>query len=267
MPRLLALLLLCAAPAADAIVVRHDVDDARYRVDASELPALVDLPGEGHGVLVAPTWILTAAHTVAGNAPTCVTLGDACREVKRVVVHDGYRPLPDDVVQRVLAKKEATEILPLLAASADIALVELAGPVEDIAPAPLFRGRDEPGRLAKLIGKGGTGTGLEGQPVHSPHRTGLRRAFNTIDYADERWLGYTFDRGDAAHALEGAGGNGDSGSALLVEVDGQWRVAGIVAWKNAGGDPTTHRAGKYGAEFRATRVSSYLEWIEATMAD
>ena len=82
MTRLLALLLLCAASTADAIVVRDDVDDARYRVDASELPALVDLPGEGHGVLIAPTWILTAAHTVAGNAPTCVTLGDACsREV------------------------------------------------------------------------------------------------------------------------------------------------------------------------------------------
>jgi hypothetical protein len=266
MTRLLALLLLCTASAADAIVVRHDVDDARYRVDAGELPALVDLPGEGHGVLIAPTWVLTAAHTVAGHAPTTVTLGDACRQVKRVVVHDGYRPLPDAVVQRVLANKDATEILPLLAASADIALVELAGPVADIAPMPLFRGRDEQGRLAKLVGKGGTGTGLEGQPVHSPHRTELRRAFNTIDYADERWLGYAFDRGDAAHPLEGVGGNGDSGSPVLVEVDGQWRVAGLMAWKVAGGDPATHRAGKYGAEFRTTRVSSYLEWIDATLA-
>jgi hypothetical protein len=266
MPRLLALLLICAASSADAIVVRHDVDDARYRVDASELPALVDLPGEGHGVLIAPTWILTAAHTVAGNAPTCVTLGDACREVKRVVVHEGYRPLPDDVVQRVLAKKDATEILPLLAASADIALIELAGPVEDIAPAPLFRGRDELGRLAKLVGKGGTGAGLEGQPVHSSHRTELRRAFNTLDYADERWLGYTFARGDAGHELEGVGGNGDSGSPVLVEVGGQWHVAGLVAWKVAGGDPATHRAGKYGAEFRSTRVSSYVEWIDGFVA-
>ena len=129
MPRLLAVLLLCVSATAHAIVVRDDVDDARYRVDASELPALVDLPGEGHGVLIAPTWVLTAAHTVAGNEPACVMLGDACREVKRVVVHDGYRPLPDDVVQRVLAKKDATEVLPLLAASADIALVELAAPV------------------------------------------------------------------------------------------------------------------------------------------
>src|SRR5688572_4116637 len=128
MTRLLALLLLCAASTADAIVIRHDVDDARYRVDASELPALVDLPGEAHGVLIAPTWILTAAHTVAGHPPTAVSLGGVSRQVKRVVVHDGYRPLPDDVVQRVLAQKDATEILPLLAASADIALVELADP-------------------------------------------------------------------------------------------------------------------------------------------
>jgi hypothetical protein len=265
MTRLLALLLLCAAAPADAIVTRHDVDDARYRIEASEVPALVDLPGESHGVLIAPTWILTAAHTVAGQEPTTVTLGDACVQVKRVVVHDGYRPLPDDVVQRVLAKKDATEILPLLAASADIALVELASPVAGVVPMPLFRGRDEQGRLAMLVGKGGTGTGLEGQPLHSPHRTELRRAYNTLDYADERWLGYVFDRGDAAHALEGVGGNGDSGSPVLVEVDGQWRVAGLMAWKVAGGDPMTHRAGKYGAEFRSTRVSSYLEWIDATI--
>jgi hypothetical protein len=270
MPRLFALFLFlvlpCAASDAGAIVVRHDVDDARYRVDADELPALVDLPGEGHGVLIAPGWVLTAAHTVAGHVPACVTIGTACREVKRVVLHAGYRPLPDDVVQRVLAKRDATEILPLLAASADIALVELVDPVADIAPVPLFRGRDELGRLAKLVGKGGTGTGLEGQPPHSPHRTELRRAFNTLDFADERWLGYRFDEGGLDHDLEGVGGNGDSGSPMLVEVDGRWHVAGLMAWKLAGDDPMTHRAGKYGSQFRSTRVSSYLDWIDATLA-
>ena len=64
--RCLALALLLAAPSmAGAIVIRDDVDDARYRIPASALPALADLPGEGHGVLIAPRWVLTAAHAIA----------------------------------------------------------------------------------------------------------------------------------------------------------------------------------------------------------
>ncbi|CAM4134311.1 Trypsin-like serine protease [Stenotrophomonas indicatrix] len=56
-------LLLAALPfAAGAIVIRDDVDDGRYRIERSDFPALADMPGEGHGVLIAPRWVLTAAH-------------------------------------------------------------------------------------------------------------------------------------------------------------------------------------------------------------
>ena len=33
--------------AAGAVVIRDDVDDARYQIDASVFPALADMPGEG----------------------------------------------------------------------------------------------------------------------------------------------------------------------------------------------------------------------------
>jgi hypothetical protein len=45
-----------------AVIIRGDVEDAKYRVPASAFPALVDMPGEGHGVLIAPQWVVTAAH-------------------------------------------------------------------------------------------------------------------------------------------------------------------------------------------------------------
>ena len=48
---LLLILLLAMSLTASAIVIRHDVDDSKYRIPASEFPALVDMPGEGHGVL------------------------------------------------------------------------------------------------------------------------------------------------------------------------------------------------------------------------
>lgn len=59
---------LLVASSAQAIVIRHDVDDGRYRIPASDFPALADMPSEGHGVLIAPRWVITAAHAIPRNA-------------------------------------------------------------------------------------------------------------------------------------------------------------------------------------------------------
>lgn len=58
------LALLVLSFSASAIVIRDDVDDSKYRVPASEFAALVDMLGEGHGVLIAPQWVITAAHAI-----------------------------------------------------------------------------------------------------------------------------------------------------------------------------------------------------------
>jgi hypothetical protein len=60
----LTLPLLLLSTSANAIVTRHDQPDARYRVGRQAIPALVDLPDEGHGTLIAPRWVITAAHAV-----------------------------------------------------------------------------------------------------------------------------------------------------------------------------------------------------------
>lgn len=52
MTRNLLLILLALTSSADAVVIRDDVPDVRYRMAESEFPALADLPGEGHGVLI-----------------------------------------------------------------------------------------------------------------------------------------------------------------------------------------------------------------------
>lgn len=90
--------------AAGAIFIRHDVDDAQYRVPASEFPALVDMPGEGHGVLIAPQWVVTAAHAVTWQHDmTHVMLNGAPRRVERLVLHPGYRKPPQEVADRCRA--------------------------------------------------------------------------------------------------------------------------------------------------------------------
>ncbi len=267
MTRILLLALLAAAASAHAVVIRDDVDDAQYLIAASEFPALVDMPGEGHGVLIAPQWVVTAAHTLPPHAALKqVVISGTAREVERVVVHPGYRTLPQTLIDQAMASGEAMLIVVFLGTIDDLALIELAQPVSDVAPIALYAGSEEAGQLAKLVGKGATGTGVDGHDPRGPNRTGLRRAFNTITSAYERWFCYVFDAPPAALPLEGVLGNGDSGGPLLVEVDGEWVLAGLAAWKVVQGHVMTARPGRYGQTSCNVRLSHYRAWIEGVIA-
>ena len=81
MPRLLFVLLVAVSSGAGAIVIRDDVDDAQYCVS----PA--DLPGEGHGVLIAPRWVATAAHAVTWQHKLKWKRGDGIGVVLRPGVY------------------------------------------------------------------------------------------------------------------------------------------------------------------------------------
>ena len=267
MIRFLLLLLLVASSTAGAVVIRDDVDDAEYRIPAPEFPALVDMPGEGHGVLVAPQWVVTAAHVLPMHVDSMqVAIGGIPRDVERVVVHPGYKTSPQGLIDQAMATGEAVLILVLLSSSDDLALVKLAQPVTDVAPVAIYKGSDEPNRIVKIVGKGATGTGVTGHDPRGPNRTELRRAFNTITSAHGRWFCYVFDEPASALPLEGIGGNGDSGSPALIQVDDQWVVAGVSAWKFLQGDVRTARPGRYGQTSCNVRLSHYGDWIESVIS-
>jgi len=261
---LLLLLLLVVSSTASAVIIRHDVDDSRYRVSGSEFPALADLPDEGHGILIAPQWVVTVAHAVTDSTDQ-ITINGVQREVDRVFIHPGYGRLPQSLVEEALASGDASKAMAFQAANHDIALMKLAEPVTDVEPATLYEGNDEPGKVAKLMGKGATGTGVEGQIPDGPHRTTLRRAFNSITSADSLWIGYVFDTGSAALDLEGMGGGGDSGGPVLIDVDGQWQLAGLTSWKLVEGNAAEFHTGLYGQTSYNVRLSAYTAWINATM--
>ncbi|WP_144897467.1 trypsin-like serine protease [Luteimonas cucumeris] len=129
----LLIFLLAMSSTASAIVIRHDVDDSKYRIPASEFSALVDMPGEGHGVLIAPQWVITAAHTIPAHSELKqVVINGAARDVERVVVHSGYKTLPQELIDPAMASGEAMLIVVFLASSDDIALVKLTQPVADV---------------------------------------------------------------------------------------------------------------------------------------
>lgn len=252
---------------AGAVVVRHDADDSKYRVPASEFPSLADMPNEGHGVLIAPQWVITAAHTIPLHSKLKqIGINGKPRDVERVVTHAGYKTLPQELIDSAMASGEAMLIVVFLASSDDIALIKLAEPVTDVIPATLYEASVRPGEIVKIIGKGATGNGVAGYSRGGPNRTELRRAYNEITSAYDRWFCYRFDEPSSALPLEGALGNGDSGSPVLVQVEDQWLLSGVASWKVVEGNVMTAKYGRYGEVACNVRLSHYADWIKSVMS-
>ena len=260
-------LILLGASSAEAVVIRHDVDDSAYRIDPSEFPALADMPTEGHGVLIAPRWVVTAAHAVPRNGRlTEVEVGGVKRAVDEVFIHPGASQPPEAMINRALDTGDWILTVFAIASSDDVALVRLKDAVHDVEPVALYRDADEIGSTVKIIGKGATGTGLTGHSNHGPNRGDLRRAFNVVTSANDRWICYVFDGPETALPLEGKTGSGDSGGPLLIEDEKGWTLAGLASWGFIFGDVKTTSPGLYGQLTCNVRVSKYVDWIETVMA-
>lgn len=84
-------ILAMAAMDVHAVVIRHDIPDSSYLTQATAFPTLVDLPVEGHGVLIAPNWVVTAGHAIYWQLPlNVVFIAGKPRKVAKVVFHPGF---------------------------------------------------------------------------------------------------------------------------------------------------------------------------------
>ncbi len=195
-----------------------------------------------------------------------IVLGGIPRNVERVVTHPGFKGQARELFEQALATGDAALLMARVAASDDIALLQLRRPVTDVTPAAVYRDTNEFGQIVKIIGKGATGTGATGFEERSPRRTELRRAFNKITSAHDRWFCYVFDHPSTALPLAGIPGSGDSGGPALIEVKDQWLLAGLASWGPVDGDARAFRPGLYGRTSCNVRLSHYSAWIAGVIS-
>lgn len=225
-------------PAGEPIVRRHDRPDSLYLALGARYPAVGTVGRRGDGTLIAPTWVLTAAHVAADLDTSRIRarFGERTYAIRRAVVH------PDWV-----------ELGPH-----DLGLLELAEPVTGIEPLGLYASRDEVGQTAILVGHGDTRTG-QGGPWQQDGRA--RGATSVVTGVDDGRLVFRFEEPPAGTDLAGAPGRGDSGGPALLSVAGKPLVAGV----SSAGFDGRNGPGTYGAVDHFTRVSEHLAWIRGVM--
>lgn len=234
-----------ALPAA-AILIRPDRDDAEYLELAThyESSLLLNAP-DGEGVLIAPQWILTAAHMVKAlqeqHPVPKITIGSRQHEIAAFYIHPDWKK----------------------GGHSDIGLLNLKLPVRGITPTRLYRGTDEGGKTVIIVGHGFTGK-IGGLPLPREQWDKKKRAsVNTIDRVAPRILGLRIKTADEASDLQGAAAPGDSGGPAFVRVDDESFVIGIgYATDDSNANKIVGDAGDWELY---VRVSAFVSWIEGTM--
>ena len=227
----------CLSVSADGgIIIRDDRPDSKYLELGAQFPAECSIGRAGEGTLIAPDWVITAAHVAKGSSSPTVNFAGVEYKIAAKYIYPNWQDMQPN----------------------DIGLIRLAEPVKGITPNPAYEGTDETGKQVIFVGRGGTGTGLTG-PTHEDRQK--RGATNTVESVDHDWLHFTFRDPTTATDLEGVSGPGDSGGPALIEKSGKYFVAGISVW----GQPGKNGRGTYGAQEGYTRVSSYASWIKDTL--
>lgn len=276
------------------VMFKYSLDGSDYSSDDNDGFSLAS------GTLIAPDWILTAAHSFfdsddEGQEELVPTSG-----ITVLVGNDPNNPISTHAVAELVFHPTWIEHNDAYGYANDLCLVRLAEPILSIGPAPLNLEPVE--SVGSTVWAAGFGdySEQEGQDIDlcslkHAYENILDRVNDGIITSDDDGNSYNggllvfdFDSpwedvntlgddyisedeplfGDgaseaAATEFEGSTVEGDSGGPLFVRLAGEWRVAGVLA-----GSPEApvegHVGNDYGEISVFTRVAPYREWILET---
>jgi ankyrin repeat protein len=227
---------------ANAIVIRHDVDDVKYRQLGEKYSLSVAYVGGCAATLIDSTWLLMAAHCVQGREDSFFTSrhhGSKYR-IEKIFVHPHFDRKNDE--------------------DHDMALVQLKDPITTGKPATLYSANDEKGKAVVFVGRGTYGNGRDGLLKDD----GIQRgATNTIISVSEKVIGFQFNSPKDATIMEGISSRGDSGGPAFISLGSELYVAGVSSYQ----DKVGLKEGTYGVMEYYTRVSTHLNWLSTTIGN
>lgn len=240
-----------------SIVTKHDVQKEKYLAKSAP-DFLIDMPGEGHGVLIKPNWIVTVAHLIFSDyTGKEIIIHGKKFQIEKVIVHNNAKK-PDSS----LFEGDAKPLMDFMITTSDIALIKLTKDVSHVQPIALYLDSDELGKEIVAFGRGSTGDGKLGSVFETKREKVLRTMSNKIDLAEGNWISITLDDNKNALELEGIDGSGDSGGPLIIEKNGKQYLAGLFSWDYVKGDLKSFKHGLYGGKSYQVRISSYTNWID-----
>jgi hypothetical protein len=190
----------------------------------------------GSGVIIAPNWILTAAHVLKDTRePVVIRDGGQEYRLQHVILHHEF-----------VREKIGLHDLALGYTSEDFKLNTYT---------PLYTGADELGKAITISGYGMHGTFTSGSVDSDGKKRG---GHNVIDGKERTVLVCSPTPGIGRMPLEFMLAPGDSGGGMFIGD----KLAGINSFVMATDKKPN---GTYGDESAFTRVSMYVDWVHSQM--